>query len=374
MVSSCPTTCRVSSTHQTCEPADPASLTSSDCGSCTVETTDKGISCLSCGGCPTGTCDPGCSNGLGIYVAERGNYCFGAPEHPDERSVRRGGAFCPEAFVNRELEGKQTVMLRGLAWPGWTPVELPVSAVHGDVVKAVRSARIKDGNFQLTLDDDSFFSGVSISQVELRVGANPNAPAYRLGFGEHELGVTSRYRVQYTGADGPKPLCAGPYPNSPPARTAFLPGRAVDGWNAYVTEEPNVVTMACETGAIVTCSQVWGYVPWNTGKGQPDTMLETIYASCLQAKRAAYFVEAGHLRSYTRSGIEVRRRDQLNIKADVIEDVEAVWGPQGAECITPENNRLKDPQLASQLQELATKYGVPSCKSGEGTLVTGPFP
>jgi hypothetical protein len=155
--------------------------------------------------------------------------------------------------------------------------------------------------------------------------------------------------------------------------TSFLPAREVSGKNAGVSPNTNVTTMACASGAIATCLE-WGYQPWDSA-GRPDERREYVYGSCLQAKRAAYFVGHGDLRSYTATGTLILRRDQFGFgrnargTMDEIPYLEALWSPYGAECLNVENRRRRDIVIRNT-------YGVRECTPVQWTqerkLATGP--
>ncbi|QRN99359.1 hypothetical protein JRI60_10210 [Archangium violaceum] len=145
----------------------------------------------------------------------------------------------------------------------------------------------------------------------------------------------------------------------------------MDALSAAVTLDADVTTLACRSGAIATC-MLWGYKPWDSPSEQPGRVREDLFASCLHAKRAAYFVGQGDFASYTRNGTRILVRDAYGIqgKGARLEQLEAVWGPQGAVCLNPENRRR--PEV-----DLPTYPGVRPCTAAglrEGVLATGRLP
>jgi hypothetical protein len=120
--------------------------------------------------------------------------------------------------------------------------------------------------------------------------------------------------------------------------TAFLPQRTVNSESALMTQDTDQVTMACRTGAIATC-MVWGYKPWKAAPGE-ESRADFMYGSCLQAKRAAYFVQSGDFNSYTRPGTPIAVQDKAGIMYTSMPGVEALWNPEGAVCFSPEFRRV----------------------------------
>ncbi|HEU4533336.1 MAG TPA: ADYC domain-containing protein, partial [Polyangiaceae bacterium] len=138
------------------------------------------------------------------------------------------------------------------------------------------------------------------------------------------------------------PLCVG---GAGQPRSVFLGGMRVDGVTAEVTADADATTMACETGAIDTC-MVWGYTPWNP-RARSNDAGNYLFGSCLQAKRAAYFVGLGDPKSYTQGGTPIFLRDPFGIQTSSADPLEALWSPRGAECINPD--RLRRPELRGTL-------------------------
>lgn len=306
------------------------------------------------GGCPTGQCDPD-PNGLGIYIAEGDDYCFQHEGRP---------VWCPEGFLNtaegvlmrvRSTAERRTVLdvpvrltrpsepepeaigvLTGLHA---SPADFFVALTQGGESRKVRGASLAKLSFYFHLPVD--VGGGDRRQVlhELSLGA-PEAGRFQV-----------RYRVVGTGDWQPQCRATG---GQGDARSVLLPGRQVDGLSAAVRERASAVTLACETGAIAACLK-WKYQPWDPETHQDDAERELVYRSCLQAKRAAYFVGQGDLRAFTVSGTPFLRRDahgfdpRTGARLEDLEALEALWGPRGAVCLNPENRRQSTPPLPKGL-------------------------
>ncbi|WP_253977612.1 ADYC domain-containing protein [Myxococcus dinghuensis] len=196
------------------------------------------------------------------------------------------------------------------------------------------------------------------------------------------LGASTRvrgYDVRYREVTGPwRPHCdlKGVIASDRDA-TSFLPRLRINSVNAAVESVPTWTTIGCGSGAIVTCLD-WGYVPWNPDTGVYDPLRSHLFGSCLQAKRAAYFVGRGDLKSYTRNGTRINKRDQFGLgrnangQVEELRTLEALWSPQGAVCLNPENRRVPDIALPTGMR------GVPPCArpprwTPTGKLATGTF-
>lgn len=313
--------------------------------------------------CPTGQCDPD-PNGLGIYVGEGGNYC------------RTGGAtddrFCPEAFVNtstgvalrlRDRQGKNRVI-----------ESQPIlgELVTGDPTTSgsVTVRAIRGNGTELAIDYEHqgaqrTLKGADVGKLQLWISWTVVRDGYRrslkltpMASNDPNAGQLRRYELSFQNDAGQwVPHCAQPQASgvgSPGA--VFVPGKAVDGVNGAVTTDPNVTTVACQSGAIVSCL-AWGYTPWDPATGQGDAKRDYVFGSCLQAKRAAYFVGRGDLSSYTTTGTPILKRDQFGYGAKQeldTEAVEALWSPRGAECLNLQHRR--HPEIP-----IADTHGVPPC-------------
>jgi hypothetical protein len=353
----------------------------SDCGVETTSLEDE---------CPTGDCKPGGLNGKGIYTVVEGNYCFLYAGEP---------RFCPEAFINtaegvlievRDLESPASVRgskVTARFQEGLQPQKIvQVKAISSD--KGQLSIKYVKDNKAYTA------TGADLEKLTLEIGP------YRTGGGDasplanFELKVVPfdsdktkvdgipRYRVRYreTGLQQPMPWlyqCKGKAekPELPSADTvtAFLGEKRISGLTAFVTPNPNVTTLGCESGAIVTCMS-WGYTPWSGKPGAPERS-DHAFGSCLQAKRAAFFVQYNDLTTYTLKGTAIELRDQFGINENDIDYLEAIWSPGGAVCIDTEN--LRHTQFTNTVKALMTKHKVPSCAqppvwSKQGKLATGP--
>jgi hypothetical protein len=340
--------------------------------------------------CPTGNCDPGGSgNAKGIYTAEGGNYCFKAMGEQ---------YFCPEAFINtpegvvldvRYLNNprhviKTKVSGRLKANPN---TFVDVLSITGDRTELAIKYRIKGQAKEYTVKGAEL-GNVILSLGAMAMGSGDASPliGYELRFSAHKppnpdpkvKDKAHRYKLEY------RDVAAGPgwlqhcEQDGVGAVVAFLGGRRVSGVTASITEDPKVTTMGCEQGSIVTC-MAWGYSPWEPGAGtgvskQPH---DFVYRSCLQAKRAAYFVGKGDFQSYTVKGTNIIKWDQYGFGGDDLTDdqkqklvprIEALWGPHGAVCFNKENRRRKDADAwKGQDPNNLNTYGVPPCTSQDYT-------
>lgn len=332
--------------------------------------------------CPTGNCDPGgTGNATGVYTAEGGNYCFRAMGEQ---------YFCPEAFINtpagvvldvRYLNNpgnviKTTVSGRLSANPNQL---VEVLAIHSDRTELAIKYRLQGQPQELTA------KGTDLEKLVLRLGsmamgrgdASPLI-GYELKFVKQpdvKNGV-HRYKLTYRelGIGAPSqwiPHCAEDAADT----IAFLQERRIHALTGSIKKDPNVTTMGCELGSIVTCLD-WGYTPWNATGAWDDTR-EYVYRSCLQAKRAAYFVGKGDFRSYTKPNTKIVKWDQYASGGDkptpeqqveLAPHIEALWSPHGAVCFNPKNRRRGDAEAwGGKDENHLNTYGVGPCPSGEFT-------
>lgn len=331
--------------------------------------------------CPTGNCDPGGSgNAKGIYTAEGGNYCF---EAMGEKY------FCPEAFTNtaegvvldvRYLNDAsrvvQTRVHGKLAASPNQPVE--VLAITSDRTGLAIKYRIQGGRVVYTATGEGLGKLLlGLDYLVMGSGTGSMRIYYELRFTAHQppeprletKDKVHRYRLEYR--DSKESLdwlqhCA--LDGKGPA-VAFFQGGRVSGVTASVAVDPNVTTMGCEQGSIVTCL-AWGYTPWVPDTGVWDETRDYVYRSCLQAKRAAYFVGKGDFQSYTAKGTEIVLWDQYGSgDGQPVERVEALWSPHGAVCFNQENRRRPDADAwkGQDPGDLNT-HGVGPCTSNDFTL------
>ncbi|HEX5749579.1 MAG TPA: ADYC domain-containing protein [Archangium sp.] len=333
--------------------------------------------------CPTGNCDPGGNgNAKGLYTAEGGNYCFMAG---DQR------LFCPEAFIHRP---KGLMLAIRYLNGAFSVIEYPVSArlaadsspvyllaVEGDRTQLTIKYRLNDVAYTLTGDDVSKVI-LSLSSMPMGHGDATQLISYDMRFftdqkektakdGVHRY--TLKYRELRPGSTWQR-HCAG----DDETVVSFLPRLRVSGRTGYVKDDATVTTMGCEQGSIVTCL-AWGYTPWAPATGVLDETRNYVFQSCLQAKRAAYFVGKGDWRSYTKRGTKIFRRDQYGFARpqDSIDRVEALWSPLGAVCLNTKNRRrpTAEPWLGQNPNNLKT-YGVGPCTPEDftlqGKIFTGP--
>jgi hypothetical protein len=114
----------------------------------------------------------------------------------------------------------------------------------------------------------------------------------------------------------------------------------------------------------------WGYTPWEPSTGVRDEVRDYVYRSCLQAKRAAYFVGKGDFRSYTETGTKIEKWDQYHSgEGKPVERIEALWSPHGAVCFNKENRRKPQAEAwKGQDPNNLNTYGVGPCASTDFTL------
>ncbi|NNB84029.1 ADYC domain-containing protein [Corallococcus exiguus] len=306
------------------------------------------------GGCPTGQCDPD-PNGLGIYIAEGQSHCF---------VYERSAPLCPEGFVNtpegvvmkvRPRDGRRAVLdipVELAGEPGAAPRLHGIHATPTDLYLAVAGP---DGAIRKLWGTDLAKLTFTFLLPVTPADGDPRHPRYEMTW--TPLGA-NRFQVLYrqVGMSAWRPQCAAPGKET--VASLLLPGRHVDGLTAALRTEASAVTLACATGAIGVCLD-WGYQPWDPAS-LGDTLERTaVYGACLQAKRAAYFVGLGDARTFTVSGTDFLRRDahgfgpRSSDRLDELDHVEALWSPQGAVCLNPQNRRTTLP-LPAGLQ-------LPSC-------------
>ncbi|WP_375770897.1 ADYC domain-containing protein [Archangium gephyra] len=348
--------------------------------------------------CPPGGCDPGGSgNAKGIYTAEGGNYCF----------IAVGDKFfCPETFTNtptgvvlamRHLDSPLTVLQTAVTGKlEANPNQLvDVLAITSDRTELSIRYRLKPV-LGKPLPAEQVAKGEDLTKLILHLGTMAKGSGdasplvgYDLKFVKEE-GVKNgvhRYKLTYqehSNIAGDS-LVWIPHCKEDGANTiSFLQGRRVNGLTASVKRDDNATSMGCEKGSIVTCLD-WGYTPWNDSGGWDDQR-EFVFRSCLQAKRAAYFVGKGNYQSYTKPGTKIIKWDQYasggdkltkEEQAKLAPHIEALWGPHGAVCFNPQNRRREDPDLwPGQDPKKLDTYGVGPCTSAdftpEGKIFTVP--
>ncbi|WNG54988.1 hypothetical protein F0U59_09530 [Archangium gephyra] len=378
----------------------------SGCGACQqvirpAEPTGPGMTCPGgplCGivqalmdpipdNCPTGNCDPGGSgNAKGIYTVEGGNYCFEAMGEQ---------YFCPEAFINtaagvvldvRYLNNAKSVIktqVHGrLAANPNKPVD--VLAIHSDRSELSIKYRVQ-GDSTEHIAKGADLSKVILTLRSLAMGGGDASPlvSYEMKFSGYKAPEPDaktdrvhRYKLEYRDVSfgqGWRQHCAK---DGAGTVVAFLPGERVSGMNGSVKLDANVTTMGCEKGSVVTC-MAWGYTPWEPSTGVRDEVRDYVYRSCLQAKRAAYFVGKGDFRSYTETGTKIEKWDQYHSgEGTPVERIEALWSPHGVVCFNKENRRKPQAEAwKGQDPNNLKTYGVGPCTSKdftlEGKLFTG---
>ncbi|MFY0564386.1 ADYC domain-containing protein [Archangium lansingense] len=334
--------------------------------------------------CPTGNCDPGGSgNARGIYTIEGGNYCF----------VAKGQQhFCPEAFINtpegvmldvRYLtqSGVIRTQVRGRLEANTQRVD--VLAITSDRTELAIKYRVQgEQEVKVAKGDDLSKLILRLDTMPMRSGDTGVPILYELRFTAYKppgreatTDKVHRYELEYRDVRADTEWAQHCEKDGLGAVVSFLQGERVSGVNASVKLDPNVTTMGCEKGSIVTCL-AWGYTPWEPSTGVRDETRDYVFRSCLQAKRAAYFVGKGNTKSYTQSGTEIFKWDQYAYgDGNAVERVEALWSPQGAVCINKENVRKLEAWGQPQDPKMLNTYGVGPCTSKdftvEGKLFTG---
>lgn len=323
--------------------------------------------------CPTGGCDPGNLNGRGIYTEKDSNYCV---------QDSRGGMWCPEAFVNRQAgvgaqQAGVAILYRRIDDRHIRETRLHAMLTHEDGSQEnIRLVNIRASESRLSIE----YTAADGSQLRT-TGLEPPSSLWLGFYPDHDVDLRSRgdilamrgpfgpfvllmlkkdspltsgsgnstihrYHVDYISPLGvPISTCDS---DGAPAPTSFVGAKRVDAVSAEVWDQPEVTTMGCETGAIVACL-AWGYTPWNPKTGDPNKS-DYLFRTCLQAKRAAYFVGHQEFTSYTVNGTRIVRRDPFGITRDtVVPRVEALWSPRGAECLNPDNRRVRGIELPAEI-------------------------
>ncbi|MBZ4329898.1 ADYC domain-containing protein [Corallococcus sp. AS-1-12] len=295
-------------------------------------------------GCPTGQCDPD-PNGLGIYIAEGQSHCF---------VFERTAPLCPEGFVNtpegvrmrvRSREGRRAVLEVPVELAGASGAAPRLHGIHATPTDLFLAVAGPDGDVRKLRGTELAKQTFTFSLPVTPADGDPRNARYEMRW--TPLGA-SRFQVHYRQVGMPdwRPQCAAPEKQR--VASLLLPGRHVDGLNAAVQPDASAVTLACETGAIGACLD-WGYPPWDPASLMDTPERAAVYGACLQAKRAAYFVGLGDARTFTVSGTDFLRRDahgfgtRSSDRLEELEHLEALWSPQGAVCLNPENRRTALP-------------------------------
>jgi hypothetical protein len=299
--------------------------------------------------CTPGWCSPGKPNGRGIYIVKNGKFCFGEEGKPQ---------FCPSHFVNQQnsvflmsrladdptIEVPARVTLHPIPFVPKAPRLVRFEAQGSNLmvfyetppllgVKLATPKELATMQFEVEFFDPASGEYLPMFRYSMRLKPRKNNAPDADGVHRYEM----TFRRPGT-VDPWAPGCTSP--QGAALDTSFLGGLKVDPDNADVSPA-QVTTMSCETGAIDTCLS-WGYKPWQTElTGDPQTSLY-LFRTCLQAKRAAYFVGFGDPSSYTTEGVEIYRRDPFGINVEPYDKLEALWSPRGALCLNREHVRLGD--------------------------------
>jgi ADYC domain len=306
--------------------------------------------------CPTGpSCDVGGTNGRGIYIAREFDYCM-----TDEASP--GSVYCPEGFVNENVNGNGggvSFLMRDPRNPqNVRKDKVGARLVSSTGQRPIKPLRIRAEQTELFVRYDDAgtereVSGAALSGLELLLMAPAASPRFNVAIRIEPLPARSssavrRYSITYHPADSQTPVRRHCGAAKDGLGASFLPGRQVDGLTAEVNLNANATTMSCETGAIDTCLE-WGYAPWAPKVAAAAGAGDHLFATCLQAKRAAYYIGLGDTRSYTVEGTEIYKRDPFGIFDEPrgLPDgwqngIEAIWGPRGAVCLNVDRRRRPD--------------------------------
>lgn len=311
-------------------------------------------------GCPSGssTCG-GDRNGKGVYIARGVDDCF--PGHSKKLT------FCPEAFVNGPGGGVSLRLWGPLSQGPRAEIPLTAALEVGGAETPVTLVRVEAERTGLVItyqrpgESDRKLSGDALKTLRLRFpvsGPGFEVFTYTLKFEPTRLpdrrrgDWLQRYSLSYQWATVNK---SGPWLRHCGAgaenASSLLGGYRVDPVTGEVRSDPAATTLSCVTGAVDSCL-AWGYAPWAEG-ARDGASSEQLFATCVQAKRAAYFAGQGDFSSYTVSGTEIYKRDPFGINAeptdrpepDWVGDLEAIWGPRGALCLNPASRRRPDVPL-----------------------------
>jgi len=311
--------------------------------------------------CPTGECDP-ISNGQGVYFANE--------THDAARQCLPG--FCPEAFVNADgrvvIVGRNTDKNNGASLGKIETRDVFVSPPDGPEGRAVRIAADEHGGLAITYDNGAIHTekGDGLAKLTLKLSSSevPGAAPASLYMGLSSAAGSpgtpggnqyQEYHVNYGQAPaGVNQLCAGD-------SVTFFSGKRIETWSARVTSA-DVTTIACESGAIAKCMGL-GYTPQGAGGKATSQQADYLFASCLQAMRAAYFVGQNDYKSYTHDGTKIFVRDLYGIQDAQIARLEALWSPEGAVCLNMDNLRVPGSVTDSR--------GVPPCGGSPDWSLTG---
>jgi hypothetical protein len=303
--------------------------------------------------CPSGTCPDGPGNGKGIYITQGENYCV---------YIGYGRFFCPERFY----QGDKGVQLAGAVvnGPDGEIVQeelvtyrtvghvngVPMSVVHIGVLNQELTFQVQESGTVSEVRPEDLpalvleFTGFFEADFTF---------AMRFQFSVRQNGV-GLYEAQYS-PDGMNTWHS--YCDDTRRTVAFLPGLHVDGVTGQSKQDRTVTTMACRTGAIASC-MLWGYQPWTADETQ-QLNVERRLGACVQAKRAAFFVQSGDYNSYTMEGTPLAVQDTANTMSFAMPGVEAVWSSEGALCLSPEYRRIPNP--GETLPALPTSNPLPEC-------------
>ncbi|HNI59069.1 MAG TPA: ADYC domain-containing protein [Pseudomonadota bacterium] len=186
--------------------------------------------------------------------------------------------------------------------------------------------------------------GVTMFQWTFTSGANP--VEYVKAWGADVVG-------QYvnTAAKGQVPTSLCKKTGGADEYVVFEQGYLWDPDTYGRTVDPLAITVACEEGAIAE-GLARGYTPWSTGK--LDAGMEANMADFQQAfirmKTADY---CGIGKSHTLDGTKYLINAPIDPARDrdPMPNLEAIWGPDGAFCVIPDNRRHKEITMACALPD-----------------------
>lgn len=342
------------------------------------------------GDCKLGQCrtDP---NGRGIYVVETGSYC------PWLSINGQSARFCPEAFEN--ISASETDRSPSVRLSGRLLVSGQESAVTSDPISAMlpsgtRVHLVGAGALDSTAPSRLVFSystrdaprptlvqGEALKELILEIGIQGRR--FELSFEETQAPGRSPGQLVYQyqgwfrdpqGSGVKHAYCMQPDgasdPTFVPAPVSILPHRRVNGLSGVISDAPSAVTLACHSGAIVTCMN-WGYLPWSPAlSGLTQAKATRLLGACIQGKRAAYFVTQLDYGSYTREGTPITLQDAW-VHPNGVEEakLEAIWNAEGLLCFNRRNQRNRpdmDPAAVALPTELL--LNIPACTPPDFSL------
>ncbi len=244
----------------------------------------------------------------------------------------------------------------GEMYDGWRLISVEVVADR--VYRQVYDLYVEDGSafgidaYDVTYDGKDFVG--SRWTVELEATGQV-VPMYAVAFDDDE---TARYTFSSDGGtpNNDKGFTCAQDPDTGEYSVVLFQDLDVDAQSGTHFERERTIYFGCVSGAVGKAA-LWGYSPWETG--------EQGHQTASRAVRADY---CGDGTSYTIQGTELQLTDVFHINdfTDTDKDTEALWGPDGAQCI-------KSPRLGYDPYSIACNGGatLPIC-DGSDTLEEWP--